>query len=74
MAVLRSAREQAQLSTVSSCLQLIEGKLFKRALLLSSARAEGALKDMPAAPAGGAADPQCVRFLPQALPRLPALS
>jgi hypothetical protein len=74
MAVLRAARAQAPESTVGSCLRLIEGKLFERALLLSPARAEGALEDMLAAPAGGAADPPCVRFLPQALPRLPAMS
>jgi hypothetical protein len=29
---------------------------------------------MLAAPAGGATDPPCVSFLPQALPRLPTLS
>jgi hypothetical protein len=74
IAVLRAAREQAPRSTVGSCLRLIEGELFERALLLSPARAEGALEDMLAAPARGAADPPCVRFLPQALPRLPALS
>jgi hypothetical protein len=74
MAVLRAARAQAPQSTLGSCLRLIEGKLFEHALLLSPARAEGALEDMLAAPAGGAADPPCVRYLPQALPRLPALS
>jgi hypothetical protein len=61
-------------STVGSCLRLVEGKLFERALLLSPARAEIALEDKLTAPAGAAADPPCVRFLPQALPRLPALS
>jgi hypothetical protein len=43
-------------------------------LLLSPARAEGAFKDMLSAPAGGTADLPCVRFLSQALPRLPVLS
>jgi hypothetical protein len=74
IAVLHAARAQAPQSTVGSCLRLIEGKLFGRALLLSSARAEGALEDVLAAPAGGSADPPCVRFLPPALPHLPALS
>jgi hypothetical protein len=74
IAVLRAARAQAPQSTVGSCLRLIKGKLFERTLLLSPVRAEGALEDMLAALAGGAADPPCVRFLPQALPRLPALS
>jgi hypothetical protein len=43
IAVLRAARAQAPQSKVGSCLWLIEGKLFERALLLSPARAEGAL-------------------------------
>jgi hypothetical protein len=53
MAVLRAARAQALQSTVGSCLRLIEGKLFERALLLSPARAEGALEHMLRRPPEG---------------------
>jgi hypothetical protein len=74
LAVLQAVRVHAADSAIGPCLRHVEGMLYERALLLSAARAEGALEEMLRAPIGVAGDTPCSRFLPRALARLPALA